>query len=67
MSSAQLVLTASLTLCTVGFFGYMHEVLAGRVGRFTKWRELNVRQWVCFLLAAQFPVTATVLVVWRSM
>ena len=67
MSGELLALTVSLVLCTVGFFGYVYEVLTDRVGRFTKWRELNLRQWACFLLAAQFPVTVTVLVVWRSM
>lgn len=67
MSSVQLVFSASLIICTVGFFGYVYEVLAGRISRFTRWRELNLRQWSCFLLAAQFPITTMVLVVWRSM
>ena len=46
----------SLSLCTVGFFGYMCELMLGNVTRFTRWKDLTLLQWALFLLAVQGPM-----------
>jgi len=59
---ALFIVSLSLSLGIVGFFGYLLEVWLGNVDRYTRWKELNLRQWIYFCLSMQFaPVTAILL------
>lgn len=57
---------ASRVLCIIGFFGYVNEVIQGRVGRYTRWSELNVMQWIFVVLSFQLPVFIIVTAIART-
>lgn len=54
MNILQAIFVVSLIIGTIGFFGYMYEVLACKVDRYTRWRQLSRLQWFYFLAATQF-------------
>ena len=58
--------TISLVLCIIGFFGYVNEVIQGRVGRYTPWSELNTVQWIFVVLTFQLPVFVVISLIVRS-
>lgn len=63
MNLLQVIFTVSLLLSIVGVFGYAYEVLMGRVTRFTRWRDLNARQWTYVWLGGQMVITLPVLLI----
>jgi len=57
------ILITSVCLSVVGFVGFGGELLLGNIGRWTRWKELNLRQHLYFWLAMQFvPVVFIILV-----
>ncbi len=65
-SIMDIALITSLVLCIIGFFGYVNEVIQGRVGRYTTWSELSALQWIFALLTFQLPVFVVISLIVRS-